>query len=109
MSITLTNSEMLLLGRRRDRLTQTQTAKLYHVTPKRYGEWERGTVIPPFTLAGWRRDKKLRPHERCLILRRRKKLTQAAVARNMRCSRWWLNRMEQGKAPVGQLEAYWHD
>lgn len=109
MSIALTNGELLLLRRKRDGLTQTQTAELYHVTPKLYGQWERDQTTAPFTMVGWARRLPLKPHERCLILRRRKRLTQATVARHMHCSRWWLNRMEQGKAPSDDLEVYWGD
>jgi transcriptional regulator with XRE-family HTH domain len=103
MSLTLTRGETLLLKRKRRRETQAQAAERYHVTAKLYGMWERGQREVPFRVM-WA---ELKPHERCLIRRRRERITQAAMARQLGCSRWWLNRMEQGKAPADALVSYW--
>lgn len=106
MPLTLTLGERLLLARKRAGLTQSQAAAQHNVSPKRYGLWERDQVKAPFAAFI---KKPIRGHELCMIRRRRSNLTQGALARDLGCSRWWLNRMEQGKAPVHQLLDYWDD
>ena len=109
MPLTLTKGERLLLDRKRRAETQAQAAVRYNVSPKIYGLWERDQYeasmgIDTSFLLG-----RLKPHERCLIRRRREQLTQGALAKRMGCSRWWLLRMEQGEAPVRDLVEYWSD
>ena len=107
MSFTLTDGERLLLERKRRHQTQSEAAARYSVSPKLYGLWERDQREVPFTFR--KKVFKMVQYERCLIRRRREDLTQAAVAKEMGCSRWWLNRMEQGQAPAGELAWYWSD
>lgn len=103
MSIKVTRGERLLIHRRRLGQTQTEAAQREMIPVKLYGQWERDEVQAD-TLVG---IGPLQPHERCLLLRRRARLTQAEVAQDIGCSRWWLNRMEQGLVDADALLEYW--
>lgn len=58
-------------------------------------EMERMDVLP------------LAPHERCLLYRRRAGKTQAAIAEELKCCRYWVNQMERGEVPSDTLLWYW--
>lgn len=45
--------------------------------------------------------------EKCVIYRRRTKVTQKAVARALGVSRAWVNRMENGTEDCSRLVEYW--
>lgn len=67
-----------------------------------YGKWERDVVEGPTTRVG-----RLRPHERCLLYRRRCGRYQFEVANDLGFCRLWINRMERGDAPCDDLIWYW--
>lgn len=101
--VTPTPGERLLICRRRKNHGQVEEAAEYGVHPDLYREWEadRGGEIPR-VLPG-----ELKPHEVCLLLRRRAKMTQNQLARLMKCTRLWVIQMENGDAPVDRLTTYW--
>lgn len=98
----LSNSECLLIDRRRRGETQRQAAHRLGTTSFMYGKWERDVVDCPSV-----KIILLRPHERCLLYRRRAEKTQAAVALDLVCCRWWVNQMERGKVCSDVLLWYW--
>jgi len=99
----LTSGERLLIDRRRRTERQEAAALRLGVSRAVYGAWERETRSdgPPVKIG------RLKVHERCLLYRRRVGCTQAAVADGLRCSRFWVNLMEQGRAPCDDLLWYW--
>lgn len=99
----LTVGETLLLARRRKGLGQRRMSRAFKITYDLYSRWERDLVpgAPRQLLWG------LQPHEVCLIRRRRAGLTQQAVADKLGLCRFWINRMEQGTAPVRDLAEFW--
>lgn len=109
----LSISESLLIDRRRRQLqkgkhlcreTQHDASWRCGTTLVTYGLWERGVEPPidPVKPVG-----RLRPHEKCLLHRRRASMSQMEVAREMRRSRAWVNQMERGKVPCDELLSYW--
>lgn len=100
----LTAGERLLIRRKRENWSQAQAAAFYGVTFSTYARWERDERgDPPQLNIGVL----LKPHERCLLHRRRAGLEQAPVAQELGVSRFWLNKMERGKIPCELLLAYW--
>ena len=93
-----------MLWRRRKGLNQVQAASEYNVHPDRYREWEadRRTEDQPRRHLG-----ELKPHELCLLARRRAGLTQRQVAEAIGTTRLWVIKMEEGAAPVERLREYW--
>lgn len=98
----LSNSERLLIDRRRRGEIQGQAARRLGTTHFMYGKWERGRVEGPRV-----KIPALRVHELCLLYRRRVGCTQAHVARTLRCCRWWINQMERGEVSCDELLWYW--
>lgn len=98
----LSNSECLLIDRRRRGENQHQAAQRLGTTPFMYGKWERDVVAGPTT-----KVLQLRPHECCLLYRRRVGKTQADVAHDLMCCRWWVNQMERGVVSPDVLLWYW--
>ena len=98
----LTRAETLLIKRRRLSESQVAAAKRHAVSYTLYSKWERGLVDSP-------KEKvlPLKDHERCLLYRRRASSTQADVAQDLRCCRYWLNQMERGEQPCDTLLWYW--
>ncbi len=97
------NPESLVVWRRRKEYNQTQAAAEFGVHVDRYRAWEAGRGEPiPRRLLG-----QLRTHEKCFLMRRRRGLTQKALARLMGCTRLWVIQMEDGKAPADRLKQYW--
>lgn len=99
-----TKGESLLLHRRRKGLNQIEAAKEYGVPPNRYREWEADCRLDDQPL---QRLGQLKPHEVCLLLRRRSGKTQREIAAALGCTRLWVIQMEGGKAPVERLREYW--
>lgn len=98
----LTAGERLLIDRRRRGDTQVAAANRHGVSPFIYGQMERDVAEAPSINIG-----QLKPHERCLLYRRRAGFTQARVAKDLKCCRWWLNQMERGQVPCDTLLWYW--
>ena len=99
----LTNAETLVIFRRRSGLTQNVAAKKFEVSRDMYSRWERDIhpgiprqKVPDLTNA-----------EVCFLYRRRSKMTQEKVASELGCCRYWLNLMERGLTPCGDLIEYW--
>jgi hypothetical protein len=101
----LTRGERLTIRRRRLGLTQRQAARQHKVAPFVYGRWEldQGKDIPAVEIGA------LMKHERCFILRRREGHKQSRIAKALKVSRFWLNRMERGTAPCDVLFNYWRE
>ena len=99
---TLTNSERLLIQRRRRKETQAQAAHRWRTSLSRYSFWERGYEDPPSVKVG-----QLKPHERCLLYRRRAGYSQQQVAEDLGFCRHWINRMENGLESCDDLLWYW--
>lgn len=95
----LTRPESFLLTRRRMGLSQAEMSEGLGVALRCYsqlegGRPEWGTTLELDTPAMF----ELQPLEKCLILRRRKKLSQSQLAALLGCSRVWVFRMEKGLA-----------
>ena len=104
----LKQGECLELLRRRAGRNRAQMAEMLQVCENTVYNWESGnTEIDPkaFTFFDFSLNK-LHPHEICFILRNRKKLTQAQVAKKLKLSRYWINLMEQGKKDCSRLLTY---
>lgn len=99
----LTGGERLLLDRRRRGELQSVAAARRGVTRIVYGNMERDRlpVKKPPVITG------LKPHERCLLYRRRVGHTQREVAMNMGLCTWWVNLMERGRQNCDKLLWYW--
>lgn len=99
-----TRGESLLLERRRKAENQLQAAARYGVHVDTYRAWEtdeRPEDVPPYN-AGH-----LKPHEVCLLRRRRSGKTQREVAAALGMTRLWVIKMELGEASVDRLKGYW--
>lgn len=94
----------LLKGRKLCRETQHDASWTHGTTLATYGLWERD-VEPP--IGSVKPVGRLKPHEKCLLHRRRASMSQMEVAREMRRSRAWINQMERGKVPCDELLSYW--
>jgi DNA-binding XRE family transcriptional regulator len=102
-----------LIRRRRLGLTQAQAAKRWKIPAHIYARIEnddaevqhKRTFGMPFAMLSG--DERPKAHERCLIMRRRCKKTQTTVAKELGCSRYWLNQMELGKVSCDTLLWYW--
>lgn len=103
--IKTTKGESLFLWRRRQGLSQPEAAAQFKVSVDTYREWEadQRTKDQPRQLLGGA----LKPHEVCVIKRRREKLTQREVGRRMGCTRLWVHQMEAGQGPVERLREFW--
>lgn len=102
--IVLTDAERFILKRRRDGLNQRQAAKALGLSLSAYSLLERGgsspTVSPPALGP-------LKPHERCLLYRRRAGKTQAEVASGLDHCRYSVHQMERGRVDCTDLLCYW--
>lgn len=99
-----TRGESLLLERRRKAENQLQAAARYGVHVDTYRAWEtdeRPEDVPQYN-AGH-----LKPHEVCLLRRRRAGKTQLEVAAAIGMTRLWVMKMELGEAPIDRLKGYW--
>lgn len=50
---------------------------------------------------------RLTEQEQLLVLRRRSGLTMADLEEELGCSRYWIWKMESGRAPADRLWAFW--
>lgn len=99
----LTPSERLFFWRQRRKLFAWQAAKICRVTLKRYLMWEGGRGdVPLLPLAS-----PLENHEACYMIRKRQGMRQGELAKNLKLSRIWINRMELGKEDCTRLVEYW--
>ena len=99
----LNASERFLIERRRKGLGRDAAGRPYKVNGRIYGAWENGQGDMPKapSVTG------LTAAERCLIMRRRSGKTQEQVAKELKCSRFWVRLMEKGRAPCDDLTWYW--
>ena len=105
----LTDPEKLFLWRRRNGHTQAKAAKRCKVPMDQYVQAERGKDDDAQRLVRVAKVKlgRLEDHERCVVHRRRAKLTIRELAERLGRSRWWINQMELGYAPCEELLAFW--
>lgn len=97
-----TAPEKFLIHRKRLGETQAQAANRMRLSVHSYRVVEqKPTGRRPPALGS------LEPWEKCLLLRRRKGMTQAELAKALGLSRWWVNLMESGRVPSAALEQYW--
>lgn len=84
-------------------MNQIEAAQALSVSVDRLREWEadRAAPIPRKNLG------QLKVNELCYLFRRRKGITQRQLAVALGCTRLWLIQMEDGRAPVERLRAYW--
>lgn len=106
MPFELTMPERLLIDRRRRGETQAEAAQRHSVSNTRYSRWERGLDQPPPTSIPTI-VKDLRPHELCLITRRRAGVTQTKVATEINRCKMWVRQMERGEVDCSELSRYW--
>lgn len=99
----LTAGEKLLILRRRKDLKQHEAALEFNVPASTYGKWERNQVknIPEVEIGD------LSANERCLLYRKRSNTKQEQIATKLKCSRYWVNKMERGLANCDELLWYW--
>lgn len=106
----LTDGERLFIWRRRNNARQDWAAEQLDISLSLYLDYEHERL--PLRGAAARLMHAARLHtistaEACVIARRRANLTIPDVAATMGRSRWWVNRMELGKAPVAELASFW--
>jgi DNA-binding XRE family transcriptional regulator len=99
----LTVGESLLLDRRRRGENQKQAAARLELSYNSYCYLERDMMAHDIEVE----LNSIAPNEKCLIYRKRAGMTQAQVANTLGLCRWWINLMEQGKSPCGQLLQFW--
>lgn len=99
----LTNSETLVIWRRREGLSRGAAAAKLGLGPKVYIESEQGIRKPKRMTLGH-----LKHHERCFIVRTRQGLTQEEVADKIGVSRYWVNLMENGKRDCARLMEFFN-
>lgn len=101
----LTDGEKLIIDRRRLGETQGDAAQRLGMPESSYCcaelnqpcAWD----VPTPALG------KLEQHEMCLIRRMRSGYSQAAIAKRVGVSRYWLCQMERGIEPCERLVGYW--
>lgn len=103
-TVTPTKGEALFIWRRRRGLRQVEEAANRGVHPDVYRDWEadRRPDTQPRQQLG-----PLKPHEMCVLLRRRAGMKQKELAQILGCTRLWVIKMEEGTAPSGMLREYW--
>ena len=97
----LTKGEAKLLDRREAGLNLRGMAELLGVDLKKYIESERSQTPSRLLL------QEQGTCEKCVIYRRRSKMTQDQVAKELGVSRGWVNSMERGRVPCDTLVWYW--
>lgn len=106
-TFTLTSSEQLLLWRRRKEWKQGHAAAYYGVSPFIYKITESGRT-KGFNIGNLPLGE-IKDYEKCLILRRRAKLTQREIANQIGCSVYWLRLQETGCVAAPKLIEYWNN
>lgn len=98
----LTAGERLLVQRLRLGETQTQAARRHGCKRTKYSLMELDRTGGPSVKIG-----AVKPHELCVIYRRRANRTQRRVAWDLGYSRYWVHRMEKGLEKCDDLLWYW--
>ena len=103
----ITRSERLFVERRRLGESQEEAAWRLGISLSLYERIERGKISCPddFTT----RLGSIARYEKCVIFRRRIRMTQKDVARSLGCSVRWVQLMECGEQPCQQLREFWGD
>ena len=100
----LSKAECLYTYRRRHGLSRVEMAAKYRISAFMYGCWERGEWNGPIPTQDIGR---LMPREWCVLLRRRTKKSQQAIADELKCCRFWVVQMERGDVICNSLVAHW--
>ena len=109
----LKQHESLLIFRRRKGWNQGEMAQKLGVSHHEYKLLEYGLTSIAFTIpanskyVSWVNIAELLPHEKCLIYRKRAKISQAEVAKEMGISRTWLRMQETGEVDCAPLLRFW--
>ena len=99
----LSSGESLIIDRHRRKETQGEAAwRLGGITAFTYGKWERDLEEAQACIVG-----RLKPHEKCLVYRRRADMSQSEVALGLGRSRYWITQMERGVVACDELLSYW--
>lgn len=105
----VTPAERLILGRHRRSERQVDVADRLGVKAWTYRRYEAGTLDPPPIVMRRAGVRRVKPHERLYLARRRAGLSPAELAERVGVSRWWLHLMETGEAPLKRLRDYWRN
>jgi len=104
----LTLGETLLISRRRSGLSQDEMARVNGITRNFYGEVERDQS--EYQGMNFCEVEPLEVNEKIMLCRRRSSMTQGEIAEQIGITRYWLNQMEVGTAPVSfDLVKFWED
>lgn len=106
-SLGLSKGEKALIFRRRNYISQKEMAERLGMKRRVYSEAENSNSLDISGDVVYVGD--LEPNEICLILRRRKQMTQRECAEKMGITRFWYNQMEKGVAPSYRLEEFWNE
>jgi transcriptional regulator with XRE-family HTH domain len=105
----LSQSEVVLITRRRAGFSQRDMGDSYDMSRYSYGRKERdekeAARLMTFTMS----FDELKDHEKCFILRKRKGLTQREVAALLGLSRYWINQKEVGHVDCSDLKKFWDE
>lgn len=102
----LTNGELILIKRRRAKLSQKEIASRAGITRNLYGAIERDQKNLSFG-PNSKEIEELSQAEICFILRRRSGLSQKECADKLGVSRFWFNQMETEKVSCSKLVKFW--
>lgn len=109
LSGALQPNERLLIDRRRRNQTQTEAAKRYRTTPKRYRAWEAGeeaiTVQIKTSVPTDAQDLPL--YEQCVVARTRRGWNMQTLIRRSGLSRYWVQQVERGRGNPDTLVKFW--
>jgi DNA-binding XRE family transcriptional regulator len=108
MSFQLSTSEKLLIYRLRKGLSQKEMAEKVKIPYRHYLSVEKGFLpenkkFPAYVM----NIAKLSNLEECIILRKRSKLSQLELGKELGVSRQWVNEMEKGKQDAERLLEFW--
>jgi len=104
----LTLGESLLISRRRSGLSQDEMAKAKGITRNFYGEVERDQS--EYDGMNFCEVEPLEANEKVMLCRRRSSMTQSEIAEQIGVTRYWVNQMEIGAAPISpDLVKFWND
>ena len=106
LELELRPHEKLFLHRRRLGKTQTDMAIILGVSGDQLCAWEcgKGSNYIPSILVSIIKPTDV---EVCIIKRRREGMLQKDLAEKLKCSRNWINRMEQGLENPEKLIQFW--
>lgn len=103
--LALTPGENLLLWRRRLNWNQSTAAKYFNCSLFTYkmAEYDKAKNFK----YGKANLDELHPWERCLIYRKRSRLSQPTIAKKIGIGRYWLRLQEKGTVPCARLLEFW--